>query len=136
MGADWRGGPVRFWADPRQSAFIRGVFARWARRTRSALSSVMSVSAAAGRVHRVEVRVREGVDDARAGALVQQAAGVGVPVRRARTARVYLIEGAMEPAQRRLGGERLLADPVTEEVQEGASEPGAGAVIIEVHPLP
>ncbi|MEX2218455.1 MAG: phosphoribosylformylglycinamidine synthase subunit PurS [Phycisphaerales bacterium] len=89
-----------------------------------------------GRVHRVEVRARPGMDDPRGRAVVQQGAAVGVAVREARTARVYLIQGALKAGELDAVCAGLLADPVTERAEVGASAAPEGAAIIEVHPLP
>lgn len=89
---------------------------------------------AANRVRRIEVRPRG--EDPRARALEQQAKSVGIPLKSARTARVYLIEGRLSDAQEAEIRSGLLADPVTEVAAPGASRAEGGAEVIEVHPLP
>ena len=86
------------------------------------------------KVHRFEVRRRDGVDDPRAAEVVARSRALGVPAQGVRVARVYLIEAALDEAQRRRVREGLLADPVVEVAVEGVSPP-AGRVI-EIHPLP
>ena len=51
-------------------------------------------------------------------------------------ASVYLIEGPLSANQLDLIGRELLCDPVTEQVEQGASPVASGTAIIEVHPLP
>ena len=51
-------------------------------------------------------------------------------------ASVYLIEGVLSAHQLDLIGRELLGDPVTEQVEQGASPVASGTAIIEVHPLP
>ena len=88
----------------------------------------------APRVRRIEVRPRG--EDPRARALEQQARSVGLALKSARTARVYLIEGRLSDAQEAEIRSSLLADPVTEVAVLGASRAEGGVEVIEVHPLP
>lgn len=48
---------------------------------------------------------------------------------------MYLIQGELDQAQRARIATELLADPVTQIVSEGASDPSTGCALIEVHPL-
>jgi phosphoribosylformylglycinamidine synthase II len=86
-------------------------------------------------VHRVEVRPRSGLDDPRGSALAREAAALGIPLRSARSARVYLIEAALTQDQLSSIVDRLLADPVTESAVVGSDLRGQEQVI-EVHPQP
>ena len=90
----------------------------------------------APRVHRIEVRPRSAADDPRARSLRSQAAALGIRLTDARTARVYLIEADLAPAQLDTVRERLLADPVAEASAVGTEGAAAGSQVIEVHPLP
>lgn len=97
-----------------------------------------SATLASSRVVRVEVW-RKG-EDPRAAALVREAAAIGVPLRSARFADVFLIEGPLgEEAVARVA-EALLSSPVLDRWNEGAAAArGAGggeAWTIEIHPLP
>ncbi|MEM1184341.1 MAG: AIR synthase-related protein [Planctomycetota bacterium] len=87
-------------------------------------------------VHRIEVRPTAG--DPVAARLIREASALGIDVRDAKSARVYLIE---TDAPRIDGAElnleaRLLTDPVTEEAHSGAAPVELDDQIIEVHPLP
>ncbi|MDX2130968.1 MAG: AIR synthase-related protein [Planctomycetota bacterium] len=84
---------------------------------------------------RVEVRVRPGLADPRADTLRARAASIAPTLISARTARVYLIEGALSPADQSRVVSSLLADPVCEVATIGAA-PAEDASVIEVHPLP
>lgn len=95
-----------------------------------------SAAAFATRVHRIEVRPRPGAGDPRARSLQHDAAAIGITLASARTARVYLIEAALDPDQTQAIRTRLLEDPVIEQAAIGAGEAGAGEVTVEVHPLP
>ncbi len=87
------------------------------------------------RVIRIEVRPKGEADDPLAHAVERQAAELGIDVGAVRTAKIYLIEPPRElsddETQRLASG--LLADPVTEQAELGASE---GTPCVEVHPLP
>ncbi len=85
-------------------------------------------------VARIEVHLKNAEDDARARRLVHDAEAIGVALRSARVARIYLIEGKLADEQITRVRERLLTDRVLEESIVGAS-PDEG-VVIEVHPLP
>ncbi|GAB4384056.1 MAG: phosphoribosylformylglycinamidine synthase subunit PurL [Phycisphaerales bacterium] len=87
-------------------------------------------------VHRIEVRPKAQAGDPRARALIHDAAGIGIPVRSVRTARVYLIEADLTADQIETIRTRLLEDPVIEEATVGASAAADGETTIEVHPLP
>jgi phosphoribosylformylglycinamidine synthase subunit PurSL len=85
------------------------------------------------RVHRVEVRTKPGLLDPRALAAMAKAQHAGFAgVQQAASGRVYLLEGALSPAQLRTITDKLLVDPVVETVHGGSVEVGT----IEVHPLP
>lgn len=85
---------------------------------------------------RVEVRLKPGRLDPRAEHAVAAAAGLGVSLKGAHTARVYLIEGALSASQvQRVVGE-LLTDHVVEVATVGAAGTPSGAATVEVHPLP
>ncbi|MCC6284375.1 MAG: phosphoribosylformylglycinamidine synthase [Phycisphaerales bacterium] len=85
-------------------------------------------------VHRFEVRPVDDASDPRARAICHDARRLGFNLARARTARVYLIEAGLSPAERDRLAQRLLADPVTEQASLGASAPRG--TIVEVLPLP
>ena len=51
-------------------------------------------------------------------------------------ASIYLIEGELTEEQRTRVSNELLADPLTQTVDEGAAEVASDAVLVEVHPLP
>ncbi len=100
----------------------------------------VEVAATGVRVVRVEVRTRAGLLDPRAASAVGRAKGLGYPVTKAESARVYLIEGALNDGAVRRIAAGLLADPVTEvwAVHAGPADASAaaarGAVSVEVHP--
>lgn len=86
------------------------------------------------RVHRVEVRPRANAGDPRAEELAGQAARAGLTAQGVRSARVYLIEGALEREALGRVVDGLLANPVTEESFIGAS--ATDGALVEIHPLP
>ena len=61
---------------------------------------------------------------------------MGLAVREARAARVYLVEAAWSAEQAAALRVRLLADPVVEECTVGAAPVEAGWSTVEIHPLP
>jgi len=87
----------------------------------------------------VRVEVWRKGEDPRAAALVREAAAIGVPLRSARFANVYLIEGPLgDEAVARVAG-ALLSSPVLDRWNEGAASTRGGGGegrTIEVHPLP
>ncbi len=89
------------------------------------------------RVHRVEVWGRDGQADPVAESAHRHLRAIsdqaGAAIGRVRSGRVYLIEGAIEPAHiKRIAGE-LLTDPITQQAVIGvAPRPDRGAVV-EVH---
>lgn len=85
-------------------------------------------------VHRIEIHPTPSAGDPRADKLVEQSAAIGMPIERAHTAHVYLIEGDLSDEQLDDICTKLLSNPVVERVHIGASEP-IGA-LAEVHPLP
>ena len=87
-------------------------------------------------IHRVEVRVRPELPDARAAGTLHRARQLGFAPTGVRTARVYLLEAALAPAQLAQLQSKLLADPVVELASTGAQPVAADASLIEVHPLP
>ncbi len=74
--------------------------------------------------------------DARAHAAAARARGLGYAVAGAASARVYLIEGPLSPAQVRLVTDKLLTDPVVEAATPGIAPTKIGSTLVEVHPLP
>ncbi len=86
------------------------------------------------RVHRVEVRPRANAGDPRAEEVARQAAAAGLNAQGVRSARVYLIEGALGPGDLDRVVRGLLANPVTEESFVGVSTPDG--TLVEIHPLP
>ena len=87
-------------------------------------------------VHRIEVSSKPGAPDPRAEAVARDAAAIGIKPKRVRSARVYLIRAPLTPATLERVRSALLTNPVVEDSILGASPTGAGAPIIEVHPLP
>jgi phosphoribosylformylglycinamidine synthase len=89
--------------------------------------------------HRIEVRSRPGVPDARGEAVRRESATVDaccVPARIEHAA-VYFLDGELTPAACARLAEELLADPVTQSATIGSREPsGPGVAVVEVHPLP
>jgi len=87
-------------------------------------------------VHRIEVRTKDGVPDARAEALLRRATSEpGLPTPGSiRSAQVYLIEGSIEADAVRRVADELLADPVTQRAVVGAER--AQGCVVEVLPLP
>ncbi|MCL4221454.1 MAG: phosphoribosylformylglycinamidine synthase subunit PurS [Phycisphaerales bacterium] len=88
------------------------------------------------RVHRIEVRPRPSAGDPRAQSLLHDASTIGIALSSVRTARVYLIEAALDQDQLEVVRTRLLEDPVIESSAVGASAPAPGETTLEVHPLP
>ena len=90
-------------------------------------------------VTRIEVQPRrdggrpEGVGDR----LLERArSALGAGVTGVRVASVYLIESGLDREQMARVADELLADPVTQEAQAGASPVEPGAACVEVHYLP
>lgn len=79
--------------------------------------------------------MREGLADPRAAATLAKAQGLGLSPAGVQVAKVYLIEGKIGEKDKKLIAQKLLADPVTEEVAFGVREAGT-AQVVEVHPLP
>ena len=94
-----------------------------------------SPSTAAARVHRIEVHPRPHAGDPIADRVIREAAALGITVTAAHTARVYLIEAAIDDDTLARITAGLLADPVTESATTGASD-HANDALVEVHPLP
>ena len=89
-----------------------------------------------GRVHRIEVRSKDGTPDVRGAAVQRRAAAEQGLVRpsNVRSAQVYLLEGDLDaPGLQRVATE-LLADPVTQQFTLGAAAPEG--FVVEVLPLP
>lgn len=85
------------------------------------------------RVHRVEVRPREGEPDPVAAAALADARQWFGTVQAVQTARVYLIEAALtDEAVQRIAHE-LLTDPVNQVATVGAASVEEGAVTLEIH---
>jgi phosphoribosylformylglycinamidine synthase len=87
-------------------------------------------------LHRIEVRTKPGVPDARAQSVERRAKALGFPVEAVTSAKVYLVEAPLEPARLSRVLDKLLADPVTEQAQLGAAAAPAATQTVEVHPLP
>lgn len=87
-------------------------------------------------VHRIEIKVKDGLPDPRSAAVERAARGLGFHLSRARASRVYLIEGNLNTRAVETLRRRLLQDPVTEEAAIGISPPPADVQVLEVHPLP
>jgi phosphoribosylformylglycinamidine synthase len=88
------------------------------------------------RVHRVEVRVKEGMLDPKGRAAAARARELGYEVAGGLSSRVYLLEGSLSDEQVGRVMQGLLCDPVTERASVGAGEVARGASSVEVHPLP
>lgn len=86
------------------------------------------------RVHRIEVRPKPNAGDPRGDELASRARQAGLGATAARSARVYLIEAALDNDQLARITRALLANPVTETAQPGAAP--ARGVLVEIHPLP
>lgn len=87
-------------------------------------------------VHRIEVHPSARAGDPLGRSVLRAARSLGVACTDVRTARVYLVQAALDSAAlERLRG-RLLADPVLETSVVGAAPARAGDRIVEVHPLP
>jgi phosphoribosylformylglycinamidine synthase len=87
-------------------------------------------------VHRIEVRTKDGMPDARGEALLRRAAaesGLAQPSA-VRSAQVYLIEGSLTGRDLQGIADRLLADPVTQVATIGSH--AAQGFVVEVLPLP
>ncbi len=82
-------------------------------------------------VIRVVVRKREASPDPEAKRLLREAQAIGVKLTSARTATVYLLEGAITPSDLEGIESELLLEPVLEELGEMDAD-----AVIEVHPLP
>lgn len=103
-------------------------------------SSVSSVffpdEATPGRIHRIEVRRRPGIDDPRADAIARDARWRHIQPTSVRFAQVYLIRAALDEAGLERVISELLASPVLDEFTIGAERPDPGACVIEIHPKP
>src|SRR4051812_16206908 len=88
-------------------------------------------------VHRIEVRPKPGLPDAKGAAVCHEAQSLGLPQspQQISSASVYLLEGELDESQLQQLADELLADPVTEIATIGLSSPKANA-LIEVQPLP
>ena len=85
-------------------------------------------------LHRIEVRPRG--EDPRARRLEREARAAGFALDRARTARIYLLEAALEPDRLEAIRAGLLENSVVEDATLGVRPAREGEVTIEVHPLP
>jgi phosphoribosylformylglycinamidine synthase len=85
-------------------------------------------------VHRVEVRPRG--EDPRARRLERDARSAGFALERARSARVYLLQAALDPDRLEAIRAGLLENAVVEAATVGVHPTREGEVTIEVHPLP
>ncbi len=86
---------------------------------------------AAPGVVRVVVRKREGAPDPEGRRLLREAKALGIALADVRTARVYLLEGPINPMDLEKIESDLLLEPVLEELGEQPAD-----AVIEVHPLP
>gem|GEM_PF-14014 len=89
-----------------------------------------------GQVVRIEVRSRPEAGDPLGDALLGEARAIGLRIRAAATAKVYLIQANLDSARTESILAELLVDRLTETATLGASPPGQDACLIEVHPLP
>ena len=99
----------------------------------------MSTSvASAVAVHRIEVRRRTEAGDPAADALLSDAADLELDLRPTGAARidVYLLQGDLQAEELDRIGRDLLADPVMQMAELGATVVPPGHALIEVHPLP
>jgi len=92
-------------------------------------------------VHRIEIRPAPGQPDPRAAALIRDArSALGIEIKDASSADVYLVEGALSPDELRALASELMADAVAQRAVIGAqstgSQPSAHTRTVEVHPLP
>lgn len=87
-------------------------------------------------VHRIEVSPAPGRADPRGQSAQRQAAALGLSPSAVRTAQVYLIQAELSAGQLEVVRTHLLTDPVTERSVVGSAPAEAGAVTVEVHPLP
>lgn len=88
-------------------------------------------------VHRIEVSPKPGQPDPQAATalrVLQQADAARAP-KSLETARVYLIEGNLKPADVKRIANELLTDPVTQQNTIGTRHAASDA-IVEIHPLP
>ena len=88
------------------------------------------------RVFRIEVWPKPGEVDPAADAVLGQAQAVWPAVSRVGSARVYLIEAALDDEQVRRIAEGLLADPVNQVARVGAAPVDDAAPVVEVHYQP
>ena len=89
-------------------------------------------------VYRIEVHPAHADDDPQGRSIVHEAreAGLAAGLSRVHTARVYLIEAALdEPTVGRIADE-LFSDPISQRPVVGAAPPPEHAVTVEVHYLP
>ncbi|MFA6134743.1 MAG: phosphoribosylformylglycinamidine synthase subunit PurL [Phycisphaerae bacterium] len=88
-------------------------------------------------IHRIEIRLKDGISDPQAHAVAAQIRELGISgIGEVRTARLFFLAGALsEQDARRVAGD-LLTDPVVETYSLGASGDPAGGRVIEVHLQP
>ncbi len=94
------------------------------------------ISRACAQVWRFETRARSEMSDPLGASTRRSAASIGIICGPARTAKVYLIQAALDKAQRDSLRYSLLADPLLEECVEGADPIAPASRFVEVHPLP
>ena len=87
-------------------------------------------------MHRFEVRMKPGLDDPRAEAILHDAEAIGMACDDIDVARIYLVSGDFSERDIDRIGTALLSNPVLEVVTHGAGPAPEGAVCVEVHPLP
>ncbi len=86
------------------------------------------------KLHRIEIHPTEHAGDPRASEFAHRAEVLGTHIERARSARIFLIEGDLSDQQLDEVVTKLLCNPVVETVIHGTSE--ATGTLVEVHPLP
>lgn len=99
--------------------------------TDSAIAPIMS-----SRVHRIEVRSRNGEPDPLAAHVQEQARQALNPHVTVETARVFLIEAPIDDATVRRLAEELLADPVNQAAHVGVSARPERGYTVEIHYKP
>jgi len=88
-------------------------------------------------IHRVEIRLTEGLSDPHAAGVHHQIAELGIDsVTGVESARLFFLIGDMSQQDARCVAERLLIDPVTERYVLGSSGTPDGRAVVEVHLKP
>lgn len=100
------------------------------------MSNASATPVPTSRVHRIQIHPTEHAGDPRASEFVHRAGLLGTTIKRANSARIFLIEADISDDQLDLVVTQLLCNPVVETVTHGSSEPDPDATLVEVHPLP